>query len=132
MTIFKTIEEAREHFKDDKFASSNGIHIDELYEDRCICSMEIREDHRNAYGSVMGGATFTLGDFASAVVANNIHNLSVAQQVNINYLNAPKGSRLIAEAVCLKSGRRTAYIVIDITDDAGIHVAQLTATASKI
>ena len=80
--------ENKEHFKKDRFATLNGMQIDELGEDSCVCSMTLTDDHRNAYGGVMGGVTFTLADFALAVTSNQIHSLSVAQQVSINVFSS--------------------------------------------
>ena len=80
MGTFATLEEAREHFKNDRFATNAGMQIDEIGEDCSICSVTLTDDHKNAYGGVMGGVIFTLADFAFAVCANNIHALSVAMQ----------------------------------------------------
>ena len=132
MGTFKSLEEVREHFRNDHFATENGMEIDEFGDNCCRCSMRITERHHNAYGGVMGGAIFTLADFALAVVANDIHSLSVAQQVSINYLNAPKGERLIAESRCVKSGKTTSVIDITVTDDTGRRVAMLMGTAFKL
>ena len=132
MATFKTLEEAQEHFKGDRFATVNGMQIDELNEDSCVCSMTLTENHRNAYGGVMGGVTFTLADFALAVTSNQIHSLSVAQQVNIHYLNAPKGQRLIARSQCVKSGRTTSVINVNVSDDTGRLIAQFVGTAFKL
>ena len=46
MATFKTLEEAQEVFKGDRFATVNGMHIDELGEDSCVCSMMLTENHR--------------------------------------------------------------------------------------
>ena len=132
MSTFSSVEEAREFFKNDRFATYNGMQLDELFEDGCVCSMTIREDHKNAYGGVMGGVIFTLADFALAITSNNIHKLSVAQQVSVNYLNAPKGERLIARAKAKKSGRTTTIINVDVVDDTGRDVMQFTGTAFKL
>ncbi len=132
MGTFATIEEAREHFKNDKFATNAGMVIDDMGEDWSVCSVVLTDDHRNAYGGVMGGAIFTLADLAFAVCANQIHSLSVAQQISINYLSAPKGSKLIARATCLKSGRTTSVINVSVTDDTGRDVALFTGTAFKL
>ena len=132
MATFATIEEARELFKGDRFATTNGMQIDELGEDSCVCSMTLTDNHRNAYGGVMGGVTFTLADFALAVTSNQIHHLSVAQQVSINYLSAPKGERLIATSRCIKSGKTTTVINVDVTDDTGRLIAQFVGTAFKL
>ncbi len=132
MGTFATIDEAREHFKKDKFATNAGMVIDELGEDCSTCSVTITDDHRNAYGGVMGGAIFTLADLAFAVCANQIHCLSVAQQISINYLSAPKGERLIAKAKCIKDGRTTSIINVSVSDDTGRDVALFIGTAFKL
>ena len=86
MANFDDIESAREFFYQDKFAVDTGITLDELTDDKAICSLELTDNHKNAYGGVMGGVIFTLSDFAFAVLSNQIHQLTVAQQVSINYL----------------------------------------------
>ena len=83
MANFDDIESAREFFYKDKFAVDTGITLDELSEDHAICSLKLTDNHRNAYGGVMGGVIFTLADFAFAVLSNQIHQLTVAQQVDI-------------------------------------------------
>ena len=48
MGTFLNIEEAREHFKKDKFASFSGMVVDELTDDYAVCSVDIKEVHHNA------------------------------------------------------------------------------------
>ena len=132
MGTFNTLDEAREFFKNDKFATNAGMQIDDYCEDGATCSVVLMDDHKNAYGGVMGGAIFTLADLAFAVTANNIHSLSVASQVSINYLSAPKGSKLIAKAKCIKDGKTTSVITVNISDDTGRDVALFTGTAFKL
>lgn len=132
MANFDSIESAREFFYKDKFAVNTGITLDELTDDEAVCSLELTDDHRNAYGGVMGGVIFTLADFAFAVLSNQIHQLTVAQQVDIHYLSAPKGDKLIAKATCRKSGRTSSIVNVDISDDAGRDVAQFIGTGFKL
>lgn len=132
MANFDTIESAREFFYKDKFAVDTGITLDDLTEDFAVCSLKITDDHKNAYGGVMGGVIFTLADFAFAVLSNQIHQLTVAQQVDIHYLSAPKGEKLIAKATCRKSGRTSSIINVDVSDDAGRDVAQFIGTGFKL
>lgn len=132
MSTFKSIEEAREHFKQDKFATIMGATLDELSDEYAVCSLILNDKHKNAYGGVMGGVIFTLADFAFAVLSNHIHALTVAQSVNINYLSAPKGDKLIARATCRKSGRTTSLINVDIYDDTGRDVAQFIGNGFKL
>ena len=131
MGTFATLEEAREFFKNDRFAANAGVMIDDMGEDHAECSLVLTDDHKNAYGGVMGGVIFTLADLAFAVCANNIHSLSVAQNVSINYLSAPKGSKLTAKATCLKSGRTTSVINVLVSDGTR-DVALFTGTAFKL
>ena len=132
MTTFNSVEEAREFFKNDKFAAMLDIGLDELDEDSCECSLKLNDNHRNAVGGVMGGVMFTLADFSFAALSNNIHSPTVAQQVSINYLSAPKGSKLIAKAVCKKNGRSSCIINVDIVDDTGRDIVQFVGTGFKL
>lgn len=132
MANFDSLESAREFFYKDKFAVSTGVTLDEITEDEAVCSLKITDNHRNAYGGVMGGVIFTLADFAFAVLSNHIHQLTVAQQVDIHYLSAPKGEKLIAKATCRKSGRTSSIVNVDISDDTGRDVAQFIGTGFKL
>ena len=132
MSTFSGIEEAREFFTGDRFAMSNGMHLDELTDEGCTVSMDLREEHRNALGGVMGGVIFTLADFAFAVASNNDHQSTVALDVNIHFLSSTKGQRLTARARCVKSGRTTAVYEITVTDDTERTVALFIGTGYKL
>ncbi|WP_305555142.1 PaaI family thioesterase [Methanobrevibacter sp. V74] len=132
MVNYDSVESAREFFYQDKFAVNTEIRLDDLTEDEAFCSLELSDEHRNAYGGVMGGVIFTLADFAFAILSNQIHQLTVAQQVSINYLSAPKGDKLFAKATCRKSGRTSSIIIVNISDDLGRDVAQFVGTGFKL
>ncbi len=132
MGNFNSLEEAREFFYKDSFARSTGITLDKITDDEAVCSLKIADNHKNAYGGVMGGVIFTLADFAFAVMSNQIHQLTVAQQVSINYLSAPKGEVLTATARCKKTGRTSSIINIDVVDDTGRDIAQFIGTGFKL
>ena len=132
MGTFNSIEEAREFFKGDKFATNLGVHIDELNDDSCQCSLMLDDGHKNAVGGVMGGVMFTLADFSFAVLSNHLHSPTVAQQVSVNYLSAPKGEKLTAKAICKKNGRSSSIINVDIVDDTGRDIVQFIGTGFKL
>ncbi len=132
MGTFKSAEEAREYFKGDRFATLNGMELIDLTDEMSLCSMALGEGHKNANGGIMGGVIFTLADLAFAALANQIHLPTVAQQVSINYLNAPRGESLSAKASCLKNGRTTSVITVDVTDSLGRHIARFTGTGFKL
>ena len=126
------IEEARKYFSCDRFATDNGITLDELDGDHSVCSLLLSDRHKNAYGGVMGGAIFTLADFAFATLSNDRERVTVAQQVSINYLSAPKGDKLIAKATYKKDGRTSCVINVDVVDDTGRDVAQFVGLGFKL
>lgn len=132
MANYDSLESAREFFYQDKFAVNTGITLDDLTQDKAVCSLDVTDEHKNAYGGVMGGVIFTLADFAFAVLSNQIHQLTVAQQVSINYLSAPKGDKLIAEATCRKSGRTSSIVIVNISDDTGRDVALFVGSGFKL
>ena len=132
MGTFNSIEEAREFFINDKFATNAGVQLDELNDEYCQCSLELNDGHKNAVGGVMGGVMFTLADFAFAALSNQLHSPTVAQQVSVNYFSAPKGEKLIAKAVCKKNGRSSSIINVDIVDDAGRDIVQFIGTGFKL
>ena len=132
MATFSGIDEARAYFQGDRFATENGMTLDAIGDGTAVCSMTLSIRHQNANGGVMGGAIFTLADFAFAAAVNNVHRPTVAQQVSINYLNAPKGNRLTATARQRKDGRSTCVYVVDVTDDTGRDIAQFVGTGYKL
>ena len=127
------LEKAREFFGQDFYATkATGIVIEEVGEHFARCSFEITRNHQNAYGGVMGGATFTLADYTFAVASNfnQPHTVSVTSQ--INYIGMAKGKKLIAEAHCIKDGRSTCLYEINISDDLGTKIAFVTISGMKL
>ena len=67
----KTLEEVREVFADDRFATENGAVIEEIGDGYAKCSVNLDRKHKNAMGGVMGGVYFTLEEFAFAEASSN-------------------------------------------------------------
>ena len=80
----------------------------------------------------MGGAIFTLADFAFAVASNNVHRTTVGQNVSINFLSGTRGTRLIARAKCKKDGKTTCVYNVDVADDLGREIAQFVGSGYKL
>ena len=119
------LEEIRNRFKNDHFATeATGIVIDLAEPGKAVCSMVLEERHMNENNVPMGGAVFTLADFACAIAANGYsERKTVSQNVSITFLSPAKGKRLIAEASCLREGRTTALYTADVKDELGTYVA---------
>lgn len=127
----KTLNEVREFFAKDRFATDNGAVIEQIGENSATVSMEIKEHHRNAASIVMGGAIFTLADFAFAVASNHNKLGTISLSANITFLKASKGDRLTAKAECVRDGRTTCYYRVTVTDDTGTLIAEVTTSGYK-
>jgi acyl-CoA thioesterase len=132
MAEFRSIEEARAFFRNDRYATENGIVLDEYTENGSVVSVTLTDRHRNAEGGIMGGFILTVIDFAFATASCNAHRPTVAQQISMNFLNAPKGTRLIAESVCRKDGKTSCVYHVNVKDDLGCDVAQAVVTGFKL
>ena len=99
---------------------------------RAVCSFEILPCHRNAMGAVMGGAVFTLADFALAVASNFSQPPSVTVSSSIEFVSAPKGARLVATCLQDRAGRRLGFYTTRVEDERGTLVALVQATCMRV
>ncbi|MBP5384741.1 MAG: PaaI family thioesterase [Lachnospiraceae bacterium] len=128
------LEQAREMFAKDRFATEQtGAVVEEVAPNHAKCSMKITDQHRNAYGSVMGGAIYTLADFAFAVASNFDHEKAcVSINGNAVFLSASRGSVLYAEADLLKDGKNNCFYEVNVYDDLDRLIAVVSFTGAHI
>ena len=118
------LQQAKEFFKNEGYAiETTGIVIEYAEPQNAVCSLTVSDKHKNGVGVVMGGAIYTLADFAFAVATNHKESRTVSLNCNIAYLGTVKGKKLIAEAHLVKDGRSTCYYRVDVKDDLGNLVA---------
>ena len=126
------IEEVREIFGGDRFATEAcGCRVVEASRGHAVCEFDIADIHYNAQGNVMGGAIFTLADFALAVGCNMGEEPTVAVSNSIRYLNASKGRKLIATCSADKSGKHMGFYTVHVEDDLGTPIATMSATCYR-
>ena len=114
-----TLEEAREFFANDRFATEiTGIVIEEASEDFARCSLRLNDTHKNANGFVMGGVLFTLADFTFAVASNfGKDYTTVTNNANINFLEPVNGEYIEASSRLIRNGRTTCIYEIEIRNE---------------
>mgnify|MGYP000158774071 FL=1 len=105
--------------------------IEAVGKNTATVGMKIESRHRNAAGIVMGGAIFTLADFAFAVASNHEKLGTVSLNANITFLRASKGDKLIATAECVRDGRTTCYYRVSVIDNTGALIAEITTSGYK-
>ena len=128
-----TLEEAREFFSHDRYATeASGITIEEVGENHSVCRMPIGPIHKNAVGGVMGGAVYTLCDFAFAVATNSPEHHTVTAVSQISYMSLVKGDVLTATADMIKDGRRICFFQVTVTDNLGTLVAIANTTGMHV
>ena len=104
-----TLDEIRERFSQDRFATVNGAVIDAVDEGYAQCSMQLTETHRNAVASIWNKSP------------------QVSLNASINFLGRAKGDKLIARAQKIKEGRTTCYYEVKVSDESGNQVAHMTS-----
>lgn len=123
------LERARKVFSKDTFAAEHvGCVIDEVGAGYARCSLRLEPLHRNALGMPMGGAVFTLADFAFGVASNFDRDVFISSAADIHFLAPARGTTLIAEAREIRSGRRTCLFGVTVTDELGTQAAYITVT----
>lgn len=123
-----TLKQIRATFAADRFATdAAGCEIRLAEPGHSVCAMTLRPHHLNAAGTPQGGAIFTLADFAFAVAVNAFaETVTVSLQHDITFLSAARGTELIAEANCVRSGRSTCFYTVTVTDDLDTVIAEMT------
>ena len=123
------VKTLREIYKNDRFATEAGCTIISADAEKVVCELPIKAELLNAHGAVMGGAIFTLADFAFAIAANYAGVPSVAVECNIRYYAATKGTKLIATCTTDRDGRTLGHYTVSVTDELGKKIAGYTAVA---
>lgn len=128
-----TLEEVQEFFKGDRYAYDvTGCRLTEIGPGHAVAELALdREKHYNAMGGVMGGAIFTVADYALAAGCNYNEEPTVSVSNTIEFLSGAKGSKLIATCDVDKSGRKLGFYTVEVTDDTGRKVAKMTATCYR-
>ena len=128
-----TMEEMEAFFSQDRYATeATKCRIREGWKGHGVAEMDIEEIHMNAQGKVMGGAIFTLADFALAIASNIGTGPAVNAMSTIMYLSATRGTKLIATADCEKAGRRLGFYAVRVTDDTGKLIAKMDVTVCPV
>lgn len=126
-----TLDELNDFFGHDRFAEHVGCRIVEGTVGHGVVELVIQDHHRNALGNVMGGAVFTLADFALALASNIGQPPSVSVNSAIDFMSASRGTKLIATCDVEKSGRHLGFYTTEVSDDTGRRIARVTTTVYR-
>jgi acyl-CoA thioesterase len=110
-------------FKNDQFAERTGIELLSVSPGAARAKMTLHPLHCNGYGTVQGGAIFTLADFAFAAASNSHGHVAVAINVSITFMKAGQAGTLWAEARELSRNHKLGSYTVEVKDDQGDLVA---------
>ena len=128
------LEEARKMFSKDLYATKlSGINIEDVGDHYAKCAMKLTDDHRNAYGGIMGGAIYTLADLTFAVASNFDQPFpTVSTSGHAVFLSMTKGNVLYAESNLLKDGNKNCFYEVRVYDDLGKDIAKVSFTGAHL
>src|ERR1039457_4949374 len=110
-------------FKKDKFAERANIKLLSVSPGQARAKMTLYPHHLNGYGTVQGGAIFTLADLAFAAACNSHGTVAVAVNVSITFMKAGQNGTLWAEARELSRNFKLGSYTVEVKDDQGELVA---------
>lgn len=123
------VEELRRNFPLDSLPNLLSIQLIEISPGKAIVRLEVKDEHLNLVGTTHGGTIFTLADTAMGLASNSRGRVSVALNVQINYIKATKtGAVLTAVAVEEHLTRKTGVYTVRITDSEENLIAVATGT----
>ena len=113
------------------FAGVLGMEFTHLAPDRVEATLKTRQEHKQPWGIVHGGAVMTLADtVAGAGAYMNIDRgqETVTVELKINLIGAVRDGTIRAEALPLHRGRTTSIWETRITDETGKLIAVTLST----
>ena len=123
------LDTIKQHFENDRFATSNGMRLVELRPGFAKTSLQVEDRHLNSIGTVHGGAIFTLADFAFGAAVKTGGKVAPAISTNLSFLKATRSGTLYAEATEISRSRKLSVCTVRVTNDAGELVALFQGTA---
>lgn len=99
----------------DAFSQLLGMEVLEVGEGRAVLRMAVRENMVNGFGTLHGGALFSLADSAFAFATNGGGTLSVAIDMHLGIPAASyPGDVLVAVAVEQSQSNRLAFVDVTV------------------
>ena len=112
------------------FTDYTGIRAVSIEKGKCICELEIEKHHLNPISSIHGGVLYTMADVVGGFVCRSMgHKCLTTMNSSISFLNAGLNcKKIIGTGTAVKSGKSTATVEVDITDQDGKLLTKVIST----
>lgn len=115
----------------DRFAAHCNMELLEVSPGYAKARMLIADEHLNVFGTVHGGAIFTLADLVFGSASNAHGRVAVAINCSIAFVKAARKGYLTAEAKEVSIGYKLATYIITVTDEENEIIATFQGTVYR-
>lgn len=112
-------EQQKEAIGKSTFTNHNHMDLETLEPDYVVFRLDIRPESMNPYGTVHGGALYTLADDAAGVAVHTDGRSYVTQAGSLSFLENQSSGTVRAAGRVLRRGRSTAFVDVKITGEHG-------------
>jgi len=113
------MDKIKTFFKNDKFATINGIVLTDCRPGYAKAQVEIEERHLNGANVVHGGLLFTLADFCFAAAVNSYGIVNLSINASISYFAKSTTGIITAEAKEISRSNKISSCDINVFDETG-------------
>lgn len=99
------------------FMAHNFMKLTQMWEDHAVVELVLREESRNLFGGVHGGALFTMADCAAGSAARSRGMRYVTLNNSFEFFRSSKSNCLRAIASVRHRGRTVCVLSVDVKDD---------------
>ena len=115
----RTIEALHRKERENSFAAYNHIQLELVEPDHAVFRLDIRQESKNPYGMVHGGAIYTMADNATGFAAHTDGRSYVTQTSSLHFLRNQSEGLIRADARVRHRGQTTCLVAVDILGEGG-------------
>lgn len=126
---------ASEAAKNTPYLKLLGIELVELTAETAVMSLAMKDDLRQPYGLLHGGATASLIDTATAFAVINALGASekaTTVDLTVQYLRPHTAGKIVCTAKITRAGKRLLFLSAEVVNEEGKLVATAVSTYTKV
>ena len=126
---------AREALARAPFPQLLGLELVDLKFGEAVLKLKMRDDLRQPYGLLHGGATASLIDTATAfavITCQTEHEQSTTVDLSVHYLRPHTDGEIVCTARIVRAGRRITTVSADVVNEEGKLIATALSTYMKV